>query len=68
MSAFVTTKTQFRTSQLYSVKPADAAICPAKSQRDTPSLVPSRHCFATCRASVASRIAELTQPTASTTP
>jgi hypothetical protein len=68
MRAFVTTNTQFRTRTLYKVKPVDAAICPTNSQRETPSLVPSRHCFSTWRARVASRIAELTQPTSSTTP
>jgi hypothetical protein len=67
MRAFVTTNTQLRTSELYRVNPADAAICPTKSQRDTPSLVPSRHCFATCCTSVASRIAELVHPIASVT-
>jgi hypothetical protein len=37
------------------------------SQRDTPSLVPSRHCFATWLARVASSIAELSQPMSTTT-
>jgi hypothetical protein len=67
MSAFVTTNTQFLTSALYTVNPTDAAVCPMNSQRDTPSLVPSRHCFATCRARVTRRIAELSQPMSSTT-
>jgi hypothetical protein len=67
MRAFVTTNTQFRTRTLYSVNPMEAAICPANSQRETPSLVPSRHCFSTWRARVASRIAELVHPTSSTT-
>ena len=38
-----------------------------KSQFETPSLEPSRHCLSTWRTSVASRIAELSQPTSSTT-
>jgi hypothetical protein len=67
MSAFVTANTQFRTRRLYAVNPAEAAVCPRKSQRDTPSLVPSRHCLRTWRARVARRIAELSQPTSSTT-
>jgi hypothetical protein len=67
MSAFVTTKTQFPTSALYTVNPADAASCPTNSQRETPSLRPSRHCLWTCLPMVSSRTNELSQPTISVT-
>jgi hypothetical protein len=65
---FVTTKTAFPTSALYAVKPADAAIWPTNSQRETPSLRPSDHCLWTCLPMVATRIAEESQPSTSVTP
>jgi len=65
--AFVTTNTASPTSALYTVKPLEAATWPTNSQRETPSLDPSRHCLCTCFASVATRIAELSHPTSSVT-
>lgn len=68
MPRFVAVKTQFLTRAPYSVNPAGAAVCPTKSHLDTPSLVPSRHCLRTWRASVRRRTAELAQPMRSVTP
>lgn len=63
----MTTNTAFPTSTLYMVKPEDAAICPMKSQRETPCDDPSFHCLCTCFAIVATRIAEESHPRTSVT-
>lgn len=67
-SEFVTTKTQFATRTLYTVKPRDAVVCPTNSHLETPALVRSRHCLRTWRASVTTRTAELAHPMSSVTP
>ena len=62
INAFVTTKTQLPTIQLYAVKPTEAAICPMNKNRDTPSVAPLTHCLCTCLAMVNKRMIELAQP------